>query len=60
MKEAQEALEQELEANRQAFDKYRERARASLKKSASEQHAAEARISEVQELLRVRIGSNMT
>eukprot|EP01041_Mallomonas_annulata_P003557 gene3557-7077_t len=55
LRETISALQQELEGNRQAFDKYRDRARASLKKSSSEQHVAESRILEVQERLKIEI-----
>ena len=43
----------ELAASTQAFDKYRERARTSLRKSAAEQQAAEKRIGEALEVVRV-------
>ena len=49
-------MEEELGNSRQAFDKYRERARTSLKKSAQEQQAAENRHNETQEQLRVCLG----
>jgi len=48
MQQTMEALREELEQSTQAFNTYRSRAHAALKKTAQEQQAAEARIKTVQ------------
>jgi hypothetical protein len=47
------ALKEEKDNSQQAFDKYRERARVSLLKTAAEQQAAENKIGVIQEQLHV-------
>lgn len=47
-------MREEKENSQQAFDRYRERARLSLLKTAAEQQAAESKIAVVQEQLQVR------
>lgn len=46
-------LQEEISGSQATFDKYRERARASLLKSASEQQQTEAKLKQCQELLHV-------
>ncbi|RYH05460.1 hypothetical protein EON65_44620 [archaeon] len=53
-----EALEQEIKQSQTAFDKYRDRARESLKKSASELHGTEQTLKSLKDQLKSEIQSH--